>query len=191
MIAPAYPARSGLHSVTRGRPHLFARQATQTHRHSIYIRCDPDESEWRVEGGELVIELRKAQWREWLVPLTAVVGGGAESGGGGGGGGGAVPAAAATGAPAARPPAAVTAYPPPVAARGGGAVQDTGQGTGTSLGSQYAEWDRFDQVPNPDPGPHPNPNPDPSPNPLLSGRLLEAVRLLRRDLHNNAAQACL
>ena len=27
--------------------------------------------------------------------------------------------------------------------------------------------------------------------PLLSGRLLEAVRLLRRDLHNNAAQACL
>ena len=87
-----------------------------------------------MEGSELVIELRKAQWREWLVPLAAVVGGGAEPGGG------AAPAAAPTGAPAARPPAA-TAYPPPVAARGGG----TEQGSGTSLGRQYAAWDRFDQ----------------------------------------------
>ena len=86
-----------------------------------------------MEASELVIELRKAQWREWLVPL-AVVGGGAEPGGR------AAPAAAATGAPAARAPA-VTAYPPPVAARGGGVAQ----GTGTSLGRQYAEWDSFDQ----------------------------------------------
>ena len=135
-----------------------------------------------MEGGELVIELRKAQWREWLVPLTAVVGGGAESGGGGGGGGGAVPAAAATGAPAARPPAAVTAYPPPVAARGGGAAQDTGQGTGTSLGSQYAEWDRFDQVPNPDPGPHPHPNPDPNPNPNRFDQSAALTQLANEDL---------
>ena len=87
-----------------------------------------------MEGSELVIELRKAQWREWLVPLAAVVGGGAEPGGG------AAPAAAPTGAPAARP-TAVTAHPPPVAARGGG----TAQASGTSLGRQYAAWDRFDQ----------------------------------------------
>ena len=93
-----------------------------------------------MEGSELVIELRKAQWREWLVPLAAVVGGGAEPGGG------AAPAAAPTGAPAARPPA-VTAHPPPVAARGGGTAQGSGteQGSGSSLGRQYAAWDRFDQ----------------------------------------------
>ena len=44
-----------------------------------------------MEDSELVIELRKAQWREWLVPLAAVVGGGAEPGG-------AAPAAAPTAA---------------------------------------------------------------------------------------------
>ena len=77
-----------------GRPHPFAGSPrTLTIYLPLYIRCDPDESEWRVEASELVIELRKAQWREWLVPL-AVVGGGAEPGGG------AAPAAAPTGATA-------------------------------------------------------------------------------------------
>ena len=94
-------------------------------------KCDPYESEWRVEGSELVVELRKAQWREWLVPLTPVGGGGGESTG-------AAPTAATGASPPARP-AVVTAYPPPPAAA-------RGEPQGTSLGNKYAEWDRFDQT---------------------------------------------
>ena len=128
-------------------------------------RCDPDESEWRVSNGELVIELRKAQWREWVVPLTPT-GDGLHAG---------TEPAGATGAPAAPParaPPMVTSYKPPAAPRGvAGAAAQTG---GPSLGAKYAEWDRFDQASlgprlllpaSPHPRPHLAPAPPPAPPP--------------------------
>ena len=126
-------------------------------------RCDPDESEWRVSNGELVIELRKAQWREWVVPLTPT-GDGLHAG---------TEPAGATGAPAAPParaPPMVTSYKPPAAPRGvAGAAAQTG---GPSLGAKYTEWDRFDQASlgprlllptSPNPLPHLAPNHPPNP----------------------------
>ena len=111
-------------------------------------RCDPDESEWRVvvdKGAcELVTELRKAQWREWVVPFTDMTSGIEEVD--------AAPAGA-TGAPAparAQLPPAITSYEPPprekaATASGAGGVAAAQSGGGSSLSKKYAEWDRFDQ----------------------------------------------
>jgi tetratricopeptide (TPR) repeat protein len=119
-------------------------------------RCDPSESEWELESGELMIVLHKAQQREWAIPIQDEATGSvnalsdsarkiarascapapaAHSAS-------SAPAVAArqppeaSSSPTARAPAA--AAPP---ARVNSAVQASSR-----LGDKYRAWDRFDDI---------------------------------------------
>ena len=118
-------------------------------------RCDPSEVEWELKGSELHITLRKAQQREWLVPLhpetTADAGETVRTA--------SPPAAVPATAQAAQrteplpPPRATSASPAPVRLSEAG---DRGQQrsrhgehggrSGDSLGAAYESWDRFDEL---------------------------------------------
>ena len=102
-------------------------------------RVDPDECEWRVEGGELVIVLRKEKHREWAIPLKPSVPAAPEATGGSGGGSSspAVPSASRAAPPGPPPPKPLSASDAAAAA--------ASMPKKSGLSAKYADWDRFDQ----------------------------------------------
>lgn len=94
-------------------------------------RCDPSESEWEVESGELVITLRKALQREWLVPVQPERPAAAAT---------VTAAAAAESAP--RPAQRAPSAPPPPRPIDPSAAATPGP---SGLGAAYESWGRFDE----------------------------------------------
>lgn len=123
-------------------------------------RCNPDESEWEVISGELIVTLSKTSQREWLDPLDVELVAKAASSEpprptGGAPASSPMPHASSQGlplpptAPAAPTPAAparvaVPTHPTPHSTQSP-AAGPAARSSGSGLGAAYREWDRFDE----------------------------------------------
>lgn len=118
---------------------------------SLPSECDPSESEWELEKGELRITLRKKQQREWMLPVQVESMGSVQD----------LRDAQAATAPSnahasttsdlrpvpsnAAGPAATAKPQPPAPRRVASATADTSPASGR-LSDKYREWDRFDDI---------------------------------------------
>ena len=111
----------------------------------LFARCDPTESEWELEAGELRVTLRKVLQREWAVPLQIEASNTPDvtDGKGTSSSPGAMPAPPSKPATSqVRPPVA----PPPPVPLQAAAAPGKEPAASAQLADAYAAWDRFDDV---------------------------------------------